>query len=73
MREFLIFVAVCGGMIAIVPLWIWGATGGNWRAALRALRSYLGILAGLVVVGGGFGLLMAVSEHGFGIFALMLR
>lgn len=46
-----------------IPLSAWGATG-SWRRAWEAVRQYVKIMAGFVVVGGGFGLLMAVSEHG---------
>lgn len=61
MREFLITAAVCAAMIAIVPLMIWGGTG-SWKHAMHALRSYLGILGGLAVLGGGVGLLMVLAD-----------
>lgn len=59
MRTFLLTVLLCAAMIAIVPLMVWGGTG-DWRHALLALRQYAKILAGLLIVGGGFGLLMAL-------------
>jgi ABC-type antimicrobial peptide transport system permease subunit len=61
MREFLIFVATCLGLIAIVPLMVWGGTG-SWRHALHALKQYAGILVGFVVVGGGLALVMVLGE-----------
>lgn len=61
MREFLITVAVCAAMVAIVPLMIWGGTG-SWKHAMHALRSYLWILGGLAVLGGGLGLLMVLAD-----------
>lgn len=64
MRSFLITVAALAGMFAIVPLYVWGATG-NWRHALHALKQYLGILGGLALVGGGLGVIMAIAEHGW--------
>jgi hypothetical protein len=72
MRETLLSIAVCLGMIAIVPLMVWGGTG-SWRHALHALKGYAAILLGFVVVGGGLGLLMAVSEHGLQILTIPFR
>lgn len=46
-------------MLAIVPLWVWGATG-SWRRALQAGGTYLLILFMLLAVGAGLGLLMVV-------------
>lgn len=63
MHSFLLAVATIAALFAIVPLMVWGGTG-SWRHALHALKVYLQIMAGLAVVGGGLGLLMAVSEHG---------
>lgn len=31
--------AACAGLVLLVPLFVWGATG-NWRHALHALREY---------------------------------
>lgn len=69
MRSFLITAAVCLALFAIVPLMIWGGTG-SWRHALHALKEYAGIMFGFVVVGGGFGLIMAFAEHGWALFRL---
>lgn len=63
----LLAVATIAGMVLIVPLMVWGGTG-DWRHGLHALWSYLKIMGGLVLIGGGFGLLMAFAEHGFAIF-----
>lgn len=59
MESFLLLVATCGAMFAIVPLMIWGGTG-SWRHALHAFKVYLLILAGLVVVGCGLGLAASI-------------
>ena len=48
-----------------IPLSAWAATG-SWHRAWEAVRQYVKIMAGFVVVGGGFGMLMAISEHGIG-------
>jgi hypothetical protein len=69
MREFLITVAGIAGMLLIVPLMVWGGTG-DWRHALHALLSYLKIMGGLILVGGGFGVVMAFAEHGMAIFSV---
>ncbi len=47
-------------MVALVPLIVWGATG-SWRHAMLALRRYVVIMLGFVVVGGGLGLAMVAS------------
>ena len=67
MRSFFITVAACLGLLAIVPLMVWGGTG-SWSHALHALRQYAGIILGFVVVGGGVGLIMAFAEHGLSLF-----
>lgn len=56
-------------MVSIIPLYVWGATG-DWRHALTALRQYLKIIGALLLIGGGLGLAMAVSEHGMAVFSL---
>ncbi len=33
------------GLTLVVPLFVLGLTGGNWRAALQAWRQYLTVLA----------------------------
>lgn len=57
--------AAITAMSAIIPLMIWGGTG-SWRAGLHALASWAKIMGGMTLIFGGFGLLMAVSEHGLG-------
>jgi hypothetical protein len=32
-------VLACAALVALVPLYVWGATG-NWRHAVHALREY---------------------------------
>ena len=63
----LLFTAACVGMLSIVPLMVWGGTG-DWRHAWHACKSYLKIMGAMVAVGGGFGLFMAITEHGFILF-----
>lgn len=70
-KQWLMMVGTCGALFAIVPLMVWGGSG-DWRHALRALRQYLGILGALALLGGGLGLVMAVSEHGLGVLWAML-
>lgn len=70
MREFLITVAGIAGLVLIVPLMVWGGTG-DWRHALHALLSYLKIMGAFVIVGGGFGVVMAFAEHDTAIFSLL--
>lgn len=47
-------------MFAIVPLYVWGATG-DWRHALTALRQYLKIIGAFLLIGGGVGVLMVLA------------
>ena len=72
MHSFFLAVAVIAALFAIVPLMVWGGTG-SWRHALHAFKSYLQIMVGLRLVGGGFGVLMAVAEHGWGVLMLPFR
>ena len=58
------------GLVLIVPLMVWGGAG-DWRHALHALLSYLKIMGAFVIVGGGFGVVMAFAEHGTAIFSLL--
>lgn len=51
-------------MSMVIPLMIWGGTG-SWRAALHAWGSWAKIMGGAFLIFGGFGLIMAISEHGF--------
>lgn len=50
-------------MSAIIPLMVWGGSG-SWRAGLQAWASWAKIMGGMVLIFGGFGLIMAVAEHG---------
>ena len=47
-------------MFAIVPLYVWGATG-DWRYALTAARQYLKIICAFVLIGGGLAVLMTIA------------
>lgn len=47
-------------MVALVPLFVLGATG-SWRHAWHALREYAVALGILVVIGGGIGVLALVT------------
>jgi len=51
-------------MSSVIPLMIWGGTG-SWRGALHAWASWAKIMGTMVLVVGGFGFIMAISEHGF--------
>ena len=39
------------GCTLVVPLWVLGMSGGNWRQALQAWRFFALLLAGLAVPG----------------------
>lgn len=52
-------------MSAIIPLMIWGGSG-SWRAGLHAWASWAKIMGGMTLIFGGFGVLMAIAEHGLG-------
>ena len=47
-------------MFAIVPLYIWGATG-DWRQAVTAGLQYLKIMGAFVLIGGGVAVLMTIA------------
>jgi hypothetical protein len=47
-------------MFAIVPLYIWGATG-DWRHAITAARQYLKIMGAFLLIGGGVAVLMTIA------------
>lgn len=64
---FLKIVGVVGVMTLIIPLMVAGGAG-SWKAGFQAWISYLKIMGSIVLVGGGFGIIMAISEHGFGTF-----
>jgi hypothetical protein len=49
-------IAAIAAMSSIIPLMIWGGTG-EWRAGVKAWASWAKIM--------GFGMIMAISEHGF--------
>jgi len=51
-------------MSMVIPLMIWGGSG-SWRGALHAWASWAKIMGAMVLIFGGFGLMMAISEHGF--------
>lgn len=57
-------IAAIAVMSSIIPLMIWGGSG-QWRAGLKAWASWAKIMGSMVVIFGGFGMIMAVSEHGF--------
>lgn len=59
--------AAIGVMTMIIPLMIAGGSG-SWRAGLKAWVAYLKIMGAMVAIFGGFGLVMAIAEHGFGAF-----
>lgn len=61
------YVLTLAAMIAIVPLMVWGGTS-DWRHAMHALKGYLKIMGGMVLIFGGFGLMIAFAEHGFSMF-----
>lgn len=56
--------AILLAALLYIPLSAWAATGRLSRA-WEALRQYLKIMAAFVVVGGGFGLVMAFAEYGW--------
>ena len=60
-QKILALVGACFAMWGIVPLMVLGGTG-SWRRALQALREYLMVLGILALLGGGFGLLVALAE-----------
>lgn len=57
-------VAILVACFLFIPLSAWAATG-SWRAGLYAAERYLRIMAFLVAIGSGVGLVMAIAEHGF--------
>jgi hypothetical protein len=62
--------AAIAAMSAIIPLMVWGGSG-SWRHALYAWKSWAKVMGGFALVGGGLGLLMAISEHGISILWLV--
>lgn len=58
-------IAAIAVMSAIIPIMIWGGTG-SFKHALFAWKSWAKIMGAMTLIGGGFGLLMAISEHGIG-------
>jgi hypothetical protein len=61
MSQALLFVAVIAGMVSIIPLSIWLATG-SIRAAWTALREYLRCMGALYAVGAVLALAAAISS-----------
>jgi hypothetical protein len=57
-------IAAIAAMSSIIPLMIWGGTG-EWRAGVKAWASWAKIMGTITLLGGGFGMIMAISEHGF--------
>ena len=55
----MIYLAIIA-MFAIVPLYIWGATG-DWRQAVTAGRQYLKIMGAFLLIGGGVAVLMTIA------------
>jgi len=51
--------------LAFIPLSAWAATGSLSRA-WQALRQYLLIIGAFVLIGGGAGVIAAISDHGLG-------
>lgn len=56
--------AAIAAMSTVIPLMIWGGTG-SWRGALHACGMWAKIVGTAFLVVGGFGVIMAISEHGF--------
>lgn len=50
MRSFLIFVATVAGMLSIIPLSIWAATG-RWRAGVAAGWAFAKLIGAMVLAG----------------------
>jgi hypothetical protein len=49
-------------ILAIVPLYVLGASA-DWRRALRACFEYIAIMAAFLLVGGGLGVLAFLVEN----------
>jgi hypothetical protein len=64
-QKWLVGIGTIGAMVLIIPLMVWGGSGSLSRA-WQALRQYLTGMAILVAVVGGFGVIMAIAEHGIG-------
>lgn len=64
-ERWLLGIVSIGAMVMIIPLMVWGGSGSLSRA-WEALRQYAVGMAVFVVVVGGFGMVMAVAEHGIG-------
>lgn len=48
-------------MTLIIPLMVAGGAG-SWKAGWEAWKSYLKIMGGMVLIFGGFGMLMALAD-----------
>lgn len=55
------FLGTLAALVSVVPLAIW-AMSGSWRHALFALKQYLLIMGGFVVVGVGLGVLSIIAS-----------
>jgi hypothetical protein len=61
-RTFLLTVLAVAGLSLVLPLFLWGATG-HFRRSFGAWLSWWKIMAGIVAVGGLFGLLAMLAER----------
>ena len=57
-------IAAIAALSTVIPLMIWGMTL-SWRHALHAWGAWAKIMGGMTLIFGGFGVIMAISEHGF--------
>lgn len=64
-EKWLLGIGTIAAMVAIIPLMVWGGSGSLSRA-WEALRQYLIGMGVFVLVVGGFGMVMAIAEHGLG-------
>lgn len=55
------FIGALAALISIVPLSIW-VMGGNWRHALFALKQFMLIMGGFVLLGVGIGVLRIIAS-----------
>lgn len=64
-QKWLLGIGTIAAMVAIIPLMVWGGTGSLSRA-WQALRQYCIGMGVFVAVVGGFGVVIAIAEHGLG-------
>lgn len=62
-EKWLLGIGTIAAMVAIIPLMVWGGSGSLGRA-WDALRQYLIGMGVFVAVVGGFGVVVAIAEHG---------